>query len=111
MEIDREYHNLDVEEINDFDGMKYVSDCHYGVKFHSYDGKEIKMLIEYTDNHTHENLVIYENEKEVFKIKFAHALSLSEFAKALYFVARAKDCDEINEYAWCSAPFHPGPFE
>ena len=42
---ERKYFNLDVEEINDFNGCKLVLESHYGVNFHSADGKEIKMLI------------------------------------------------------------------
>ena len=50
---ERKYFNLDVEEINDFNGCKLVLESHYGVNFHSADGKEIKMLIEYSDDYRH----------------------------------------------------------
>ena len=100
---ERKYFNLDVEEINDFNGCKLVLESHYGVNFHSADGKEIKMLIEYSDDYRHEDLVIFEDDKERYRIKFHHAIAISDFAKALYHVATEKDCDEINENAWRSS--------
>lgn len=97
------YPNIDVEEINDFDGKKLIHECHYGVKFHTVDGKGIKILLEYSDQYIHDDLVFYEDGKEAYRIKFKHALAISEFATALNYVSSEKDGDETNEYAWRSS--------
>lgn len=103
MKENKTYPNIDVEVIDDFDGFKLVHECNYGVRFHTVDGKEIKFLLEYTDQYIHDDWVIYEDGKEVYRMKFHHALAISELAAALQDVASEKDGDEINEYAWRSS--------
>lgn len=95
--------HLDIEEILDFDGLGYVDERNYGVAFHTADGKKMKILIEFANRYKRDDLVFYEDDKEVYRMKFDDPSDIFDFAEALKYVAGKKENDEINEYAWRSS--------